>query len=612
MNPHHDCFHELLRIRDALIARHVYLDACEPYGSSALNMQDYISLKKHDLAPLQERLSELGLSSLGKSHFHILHTIERELELLAAASGLEFTPVNQSYIGYTQAYELLKERARFLKPGEERMSVPSVMLTLPSNAAEDPDFIANLERFGIDICRINTAHDTPETWRAMAEMIRGLNEGVRKDHPIRIYVDLAGPKFRTGSVRMQPMGFKIKPYRSERVRIVPRSGTLRSEAVPGMGPEAAITVTVVVEERFFQELWKAEALKISDVEGRRRRCEVLSWNPAECFVEAKGVRIDPQTRLYAVGKGKKRLEGVPVEFVMEHEQIRLFKGDRLRISNHDAEEGRCCAGEPRYKAVIACSGDDFLPFVAEGQIIFIDDGTIRLRVVEMLEDGVICEVLNTKPNGALLKPEKGINFPDSDINMDAVTSVDREHFEAVADFADIIGISFAQNPADIECLKEMLRARGRGDAGIIAKIETKKGVRNLPFLLLSLMPWPNSGIMLARGDLAIEVGFEKLPKVQSEVLDLCEAAHIPVIYATQILENMMKKNLPSRAEIIDASSAQRADCIMLNKGPFAAHAVDVLHYILEEMRQEVFKNKPLLHPTEAWKGFKERIAAEKL
>jgi pyruvate kinase len=245
--------------------------------------------------------------------------------------------------------------------------------------------------------------------------------------------------------------------------------------------------------------------------------------------------------------------------------------------------------------------------VQEGNLIYIDDGIVKLRVVEKRSDAVICETVGTKPTGSWLKAEKGINFPDSDIDMPALTPSDLQHLDTVADFADIIGISFAQKGSDIEMLKGRLAEQGREGTGIIAKIETKKAVRNLPLILLSLLPWPNSGVMIARGDLAIEVGFEKLPKVQAEILDLCEAAHIPVIYATQILENMMKKNLPSRAEIIDASSAQRADCIMLNKGPFASHAVEVLHRILNEMQGEAFKNKPLLHTTEAWKGFHDRI-----
>ena len=320
------------------------------------------------------------------------------------------------------------------------------------------------------------------------------------------------------------------------------------------------------------------------------------WNP----------RIAPDTVMFAKGKGNKALETMPIHFESEDEKIRLYDGDRLLLSNKEIE-GSLCDDSEEYRACISCGSDDFLPFVEKGNMIYIDDGKIKLRVIEKRTDAVVCEAVGTRPSGFWLKAQKGVNFPDSDITMPAVTATDLKHLDAVAGFADIIGISFVQDGSDVDQLKEWLVRHGRKEMGIIAKIETKKAVRNLPMILLSLLPWHNSGVMLARGDLAIEVGFEKLPKVQTEVLDLCEAAHIPVIYATQILENMMKKNLPSRAEIIDASSAQRADCIMLNKGPFASHTVDVLHRIVDEMQNETYKNKPLLHTTRAWRGFHERI-----
>lgn len=606
MTTHETCYRELLRIRDSLREREIRLVSCDPYISSALNMQDYISLKKHDLVPLQQRLSSLGLSSLGMAHFHIMHTIEKELEWLSGAVGEPFVPSDAEYISYEAAYALLKERAAFLKPNDDRMAVPSVMITLPSDAAENPLFIETLQRPTIDICRINTAHDTPQVWHKMADMIHRLNSGPRQERPMRIYVDLAGPKFRTGPLKQVPKTFKVKPFKTPHIRLVPRSSALLTTARFIDERKREMEVTVVVNDRFYEALCDASVVRLQDREGRRKRCEIYSWNSEACLLEAKGIRIGPDTTMIVTGKGKARLETVPESFETEDETIRLFSGDRLLLTTENIA-GCCCDAHEGYNAAISCVSDDFLPFVDDGDTIYIDDGKIRLQVVQKRGNAVLCETVGTKPSGSLLKAEKGINFPDSDIAMPGITDADMEHFEAVIGFADIIGISFAQEGADVEMLKQHLIEYGKTDVGIIAKIETKKAVRNLPMILLSLLPWRNSGVMLARGDLAIEVGFEKLPKVQSEVLDLCEAAHIPVIYATQILENMMKKNLPSRAEIIDASSAQRADCIMLNKGPFASQAVDVLHRIVDEMQNESYKNKPLLHTTEAWRGFHERI-----
>ena len=606
MTTHETCYRELLKIRDSLRQRQVYLPLCEPYAQSALNMQDYISLKKHDLVPLQQQLSSLGLSSLGMAHFHILYTIEKELAWLAGVLGEPYEYPETPSIGFDEAYRLLGERAAFLKPNDDRMAVPSVMITLPSDAAENPLFIDTLKRQAIDLCRINTAHDGPEVWREMVEMIRRLNADARRERPMRIYVDLAGPKFRTGPLRRQPKCFKVKSFRTPNVRILPQSSGALTALRFADERRSETEVTIVVDDRFYEGLRKASSLRLKDSEGRRRRCDIYSWTPELCLAEAKGIRIAPDTQLTVKGKGDARLECSPEAFEFEEELLRLYDGDRLFLGQAGVEGQRCDPAQG-YSACIACVSDDFLPFVGEGDTLYIDDGKIRLQIVEKRDEGVICEVFGVSPGGVVLKAEKGINFPDSDIDMPALTPSDLEHLETVIAFADIIGISFAQDGADIEMLKARLREQGREEVGIIAKIETKKAVRNLPMILLSLLPWRNAGVMLARGDLAIEVGFEKLPKVQSEVLDLCEAAHIPVIYATQILENMMKKNLPSRAEIIDASSAQRADCIMLNKGPFASHAVEVLQHILQEMQSESFKNKPLLHTTEAWKGFHDRL-----
>ena len=107
--------------------------------------------------------------------------------------------------------------------------------------------------------------------------------------------------------------------------------------------------------------------------------------------------------------------------------------------------------------------------------------------------------------------------------------------------------------------------------------------------------------MIARGDLAIEVGFENLSVIQEEILNLCESAHMPIIYATQVLENMMKTNLPSRAEITDAAFAQRADCIMLNKGEYAENAIKILKSILKSMHKLFRKDRQLLSPESIFK-----------
>ena len=113
-------------------------------------------------------------------------------------------------------------------------------------------------------------------------------------------------------------------------------------------------------------------------------------------------------------------------------------------------------------------------------------------------------------------------------------------------------------------------------------------------MLLTAMRAPCSGVMIARGDLAVECGFERLAEVQEEILWICEAAHVPVIWATQVLETLAEEGMPSRAEISDAAMGHRAECVMLNKGPHMVGAVRVLDNILRRMQAHQAKKQAML------------------
>jgi hypothetical protein len=116
-------------------------------------------------------------------------------------------------------------------------------------------------------------------------------------------------------------------------------------------------------------------------------------------------------------------------------------------------------------------------------------------------------------------------------------------------------------------------------------------------MLLAALAGPAAGVMIARGDLAVECGYERLAEVQEEILGACEAAHVPVVWATQVLETLAKTGLPSRAEITDAAMGGRAECVMLNKGPHIVDAMRTLDDILRRMQSHQAKKRPLLrHP----------------
>ena len=155
--------------------------------------------------------------------------------------------------------------------------------------------------------------------------------------------------------------------------------------------------------------------------------------------------------------------------------------------------------------------------------------------------------------------------------------------------ADLVGLSFVRHPKDVTTLQAELARLNAPEMGIVLKIETAERFEQLPTILLEAMRGHRVGVMIARGDLAVECGWERLAEVQEEILWVCEAAHIPVIWATQVLESLAKTGAPSRAEITDAAMGERAECVMLNKGPHLAQAVQVLDDIL--CRMEAHQSK---------------------
>ncbi len=192
--------------------------------------------------------------------------------------------------------------------------------------------------------------------------------------------------------------------------------------------------------------------------------------------------------------------------------------------------------------------------------------------------------------------EKGISLPDTLLNVPALGEEDARHVSFIAAHADMVGFSFVQQPADIDQLRSALKDAGRPDLGLVLKIETAAAFARLPELLMSAMHSPAVGVMIARGDLATQVGYERLAEVQEEILWICEAAHVPVIWATQVLETLAKKGLPSRSEITDAAMGERAECVMLNKGPYVLDAVRLLDDILRRMSGHQSKKRSMLRP----------------
>lgn len=226
-----------------------------------------------------------------------------------------------------------------------------------------------------------------------------------------------------------------------------------------------------------------------------------------------------------------------------------------------------------------------------GERVYIDDGLTLARVVEICEQGVKLNIERDSSKKSKIKAEKGINFPDSKLAISSLTEYDIACLPFVMSHADTVGFSFVRKAADLKKLHGEMEKFSSDIPPVILKIETKEAVENLPELLLEGMKSPYLGVMIARGDLAVEIGFERLVEIQEEISWICESAHTPVIWATQVLENLHKSGIASRAEITDAGRAAMAECIMINKGDHTLQVLKTLRDIAIRSRGLKVKNR---------------------
>jgi pyruvate kinase len=282
--------------------------------------------------------------------------------------------------------------------------------------------------------------------------------------------------------------------------------------------------------------------------------------------------------------------------ILAPEGRRLHMGDTLLLTS----------GAPRLhpeaELQASCTLPEVLEQVAPGAAVWIDDGKIGCVVERRLPEGLLLRVTQARPDGDKLRSGKGLNFPGTHIRLSPLTDKDRDDLDFVAAHADLIGYSFVQEPDDVELLQDELAARlaDPWTKTLVAKIETERAVQKLPELIVAAAGRQPFAVMIARGDLAVEIGYQRLAEIQEEILWICEAAQVPVIWATQVLERLVKKGTPSRAEMTDAAMGERSECVMLNKGPFLPEAVTILDDVLTRMTAHQTKKSPRLRPLRSW------------
>lgn len=251
--------------------------------------------------------------------------------------------------------------------------------------------------------------------------------------------------------------------------------------------------------------------------------------------------------------------------------IELKEGDKFTLTTKDVEGTN---------EIVSVTYTDLPRHLKKGDRILINDGLIELEAQEITADEVKCVVLD----GGELSSRKSINLPGINIDMPYLSEVDKEDIRfAVAEDADYIALSFVRSADDVRQVKNLLTLSGGDKIQIISKLENRQGVENAQQILdLS------DGIMVARGDMGVEIPFEELPNIQKELIKLCYRSGKKVITATQMLESMIQHPRPTRAEISDVANAiyDGTSAIMLSgetaAGKYPVEAVKTMAKIAEK------------------------------
>jgi pyruvate kinase len=577
-----------------------------PQQRSARNLAHYLAFRAADLRDLQVKLGWLGLSSLGRAESHVMANLDKVLGILHRLTGKPWQDLsNEEPAGSVTGSHLLQAHADALLGPAVVSRNARIMVTLGTEAATDFGLVRGLVDAGMNVARINCAHDDAPSWRSMAELVRRAAKEAQRE--VKILMDLGGPKVRTGEMEPGPSVLKLRPQRNV-------LGGVEHPSRLWIGISAETTVlpdcnaAITAEADWLARLRVGNEIHLTDARGKKRRLRVVERNvegvAAEC---RKTYYLAPEVELaYKRPGGHKVFTASPGGIPALPGGIRLHRGDNLQLTVKGAGGYNSCARdlEPNAspKAHISCTMPLVFAQVEAGERIWFDDGRIGGVVLKVNKGAMDIRIVQARDSGESLVADKGINFPDSQLNLPALTKKDMIDLQTVSEVADLVGLSFVQEPAEIHRLLKSLKRLHRDDMGVVLKIETQRGFENLPELMLAAMSASSAGVMIARGDLAVECGFERMAEIQEEILCCAEAAHMPVIWATQVLETMGKTGMPSRAEISDASMGERAECVMLNKGPYVTQSVRALDDILQRMAGHQAKKSPLLRALKAWGG----------
>ena len=565
------------------------------YRESASNLLHYLAFRSFDIGELQQRLRYLGLPDLANIEGHVMTSLRTIWSIINKLLDNKGIMPGKSGISIKRSEELLRINTENLFGEDYSKRKTRIMVTMPTEAAEDYLLVNNLLKEGMDCARINCAHDDEKVWTAMIENVKMAGESMNRG--CKVMMDLGGPKLRTGSMRPGPKVIRIRPYRDS-FGWVEQPAKVWIAPTGVMPPDNDADAIIPVSSTFVEKIRRGNILLFTDLQGKNCQIEIIRkqgrgrWGLCSDFAY---ITTGTELHLHKVKESGKEKNYVS-ELLPSEQYISLHIGDTLVLHS----EAR--AGEPAVydlqgavvkPAHISCSLPEIFLSVKVGDPVYLNDGKIEGFVARLQNNQMDITITHASANGSKLRADKGINFPKTKMDIRGLTDKDKADLPFVVGNADAVNLSFVNRAADVKDLQQELE-KLEASIGIVLKIETRDGFKNLPEILLQAMQSYPVGIMVARGDLAIETGWENFATIQEEIMRLGESAHIPVIWATQVLESLAKKGVPTRSEITDAAMSQRAECVMLNKGPYIEKALKILNEILVKMQSHQDKRQTIL------------------
>ncbi|MCS5480496.1 pyruvate kinase [Corynebacterium sp. YIM 101645] len=586
--------------------------AADNHRSGAANLVHYAELRQHDVRAVQGGLASIGATRLSTAEPAVLARLQAARNVLSAYAGEELKYTGgQVRNAFALADDILEDHATILFGESSEETHSRIMVTLPTEAGEDLGMVRDFARAGMELARINCAHDGPQVWERMIANVRTAAREL--DREIKVAMDLAGPKVRTGQIAPGPAVGRARVTRTSTGRVLTPAkiwltpADLDEEHTPPVptGLPGRPTLPLRVDRAWLEKLTVDSEITLHDNRDAKRRFTVTRIRDEGVLAEGQRNAYIANTTFLEHDWERTRVSGVPPT----EQRLRLYAGDRLILTDDQTPAEPTPGRVPR----IGCTLPEAVAAIEVGQRVLFDDGAIAARAVDKQrsDDGhteIWLEITRARPEGTKLAAYKGINLPETVLPLPSLTAEDIEAFRFVAAHGDIANVSFIRDAADVAFLLETLEQIAQEspdpqqvrNLGLVLKIETIPAYENLRDVLLEGMRHPNLGVMIARGDLAVELGFDRMAEVPRLILQMAEAAHVPVVMATQVLENLAKSGLPSRAEITDAGYALRAEAVMLNKGPHITDAIRILHTLSTKLGRSQRKNRQLLRRVGSW------------